>query len=138
MKLTTKTRYGARLLLDLAQHQDKGAVQMSEISIRQNVSVKYLEQIIRLLKQAKFVNSIRGPKGGHMLAKRPKEITLGDITRLFEGQTELVDCISNPEKCPMSDDCLIRPAWQKATQALYRELDSITIADLLENEKVEH
>ncbi len=125
-------------MLDLAQHQDKGAVQMSEISIRQNVSVKYLEQIIRLLKQAKFVNSIRGPKGGHMLAKRPKEITLGDITRLFEGQTELVDCISNPEKCPMSDDCLIRPAWQKATQALYRELDSITIADLLENEKVEH
>jgi len=138
MKLTTKTRYGVRLLLDLAQHQDKGAVQMSKISIRQNVSVKYLEQIIRLLKQAKFVNSIRGPKGGHMLAKRPKEITLGDITRLFEGQTELVDCISNPEKCPMSDDCLIRPAWQKATQALYRELDSITIADLLENEKVEH
>lgn len=125
-------------MLDLAQHQDKGAVQMSEISIRQNVSVKYLEQIIRLLKQAKFVNSIRGPKGGHMLAKRPKEITLGDITRLFEGQTELVDCISNHEKCPMSDDCLIRPAWQKATQALYRELDSITIADLLENEKVEH
>jgi len=138
MKLTTKTRYGVRLLLDLAQHQDKGAVQMSKISIRQNVSVKYLEQIIRLLKQAKFVNSIRGPKGGHMLAKRPKEITLGDITRLFEGQTELVDCISNPEKCPMSDDCLIRPAWQKATQALFRELDSITIADLLENEKVEH
>lgn len=125
-------------MLDLAQHQDKGAVQMSKISIRQNVSVKYLEQIIRLLKQAKFVNSIRGPKGGHMLAKRPKEITLGDITRLFEGQTELVDCISNPEKCPMSDDCLIRPAWQKATQALFRELDSITIADLLENEKVEH
>jgi Rrf2 family protein len=138
MKLTTKTRYGVRLLLDLAQHQDKGAVQMSKISIRQNVSVKYLEQIIRILKQAKFVNSIRGPKGGHMLAKRPEEITLGDITRLFEGQAELADCISNPEKCPMSDDCLIRPAWQKATQALYRELDSITIADLLENEKVEH
>lgn len=124
-------------MLDLAQHQDKGAVQMSKISIRQNVSVKYLEQLIRPLKKAKLVNSIRGPKGGHMLAKKPKEITLGDITRLFEGQTELVDCISSPEKCPMSDDCLIRPAWQRATQALYRELDSITIADLLENEIVE-
>jgi Rrf2 family protein len=138
MKLTTKTRYGVRLLLDLAQHQDKGAVQMSKISIRQNVSVKYLEQLIRPLKKAKFVNSIRGPKGGHMLAKSPNEITLGDITRLFEGQTELADCISSPEKCPMSDDCLVRPAWQRATQALYRELDSTTIADLLENEKVEH
>ena len=138
MKLTTKTRYGTRLLLDLAQHQDKGAVQMSEISIRQNISVKYLEQIIRPLKQAKFVTSIRGPKGGHMLGKRPEEITLGDITRLFEGQTELVDCISKPEKCPKSDDCLVRLGWQKAAQALYRELDSITIADLLENKKMEY
>ena len=138
MKLTTKTRYGVRLLLDLAQHQDKGPIQMSKISIRQNVSVKYLEQIIRLLKQAKFVNSIRGPKGGHMLAKRPKEITLGDITRLFEGQTELVDCISNPEKCPISDECIVRPAWQRATQALYNELDSISITDLLEKKKKEY
>ncbi len=125
-------------MLDLAQHQDNGPIQMSKISIRQNVSVKYLEQLIRPLKKAKFVNSIRGPKGGHMLAKKPKEITLGDITRLFEGQTELADCISSPENCPKSDDCLIRPAWKRATQALYRELDSITIADLLENEKVEH
>ena len=90
MKLTTKTRYAVRLLLDLAQHQDEGAIQTSKISIRQNVSVKYLEQIIRLLKQAKFVNSIRGPKGGHMLAKKPKEITLGDITRLLEVRLNLL------------------------------------------------
>ena len=99
MKLTTKTRYGTRLLIDLAQHQDKGAVQMSEISMRQNISVKYLEQLIRPLKQADLVTSTRGPKGGHMLAKKPEEITLGEITRLFEGQTGLVDCISNSEKC---------------------------------------
>jgi len=135
MKLTTKTRYGARLLLDLAQRQDKGAVQMSEISIRQNISVKYLEQIIRPLKKAKFVKSIRGPKGGHMLAKKPDEITLGDIIRLFEGRSELVDCIDDPKKCTNSDDWLVRLGWQKATKALYRELDSITIANLLENKK---
>ena len=132
MKLTTKTRYGARLLVELAQHQGKGAVKMSEISIRQNISVKYLEQIIRPLKKAKLVKSSRGPKGGHMLAKKPEKITLGDITRLFESQPELVDCISDPEKCSKSDDCLVRMGWQKATQALYRELDSITIANLLE------
>ena len=138
MKLTKRTRYGTRLLLDLAIHQDQGAVNMSEISKRLNVSVKYLEQLIRPLKKAKFVNSIRGPKGGHMLAKRPKEITLGDITRLFEGQTELVDCISNPEKCPISDECIVRPAWQRATQALYNELDSISITDLLEKKKKEY
>ncbi len=133
MKLTKKTRYGARLLLDLAQHQHDGAVQMSEISIRQNISVKYLEQIIRPLKKAKFVTSLRGPKGGHMLAKKPEKITLGDIIRLFEVQTELVDCISEPETCPKSDDCVVRLGWQKATIALYKELDSISIANLLEN-----
>ena len=135
MKLTKKTRYGARLLLDLAQHQDKGAVQMSGISIRQNISVKYLEQIIRPLKKGKFVKSIRGPKGGHMLAKKPENISLGDITRLFEEQSELVDCISEPENCPKSDDCVVRLAWQKATNALYKELDSISIANLLESKK---
>lgn len=137
MKLNTKTRYGTRLLLDIAQHQEKGAVQMSEISMRQNISVKYLEQLIRPLKQAKLVNSIRGPKGGHMLAKRPEEITLGEITRLFEGQTELVYCISDPEKCPMFNDCLVRSAWQKATRALYEELDAITLAVLLGIPKLE-
>lgn len=136
MKLTTKTRYGARLLLDLAQRQGQGAVQMSEIAIRQNISIKYLEQIIRPLKKAKFVKSIRGPKGGHMLAKNPDGITLGDVTRLFEGPSELVDCLGNPKKCPNIDDCLVRQGWQKAAQALYRELDSITIASLLENKKI--
>jgi Rrf2 family protein len=125
------------LLLDLAIHQDQDAVKMSEISIRLNVSVKYLEQLIRPLKKAKFVKSFRGPKGGHMLAKKSEKITLGDITRLFEGQTELVDCISSPEKCLISDECIVRPAWQRATQALYRELDTITITDLLEKKKKE-
>ncbi len=137
MKLTTKTRYGTRLVIDLARHQDQGVVQMSEISLRQNISVKYLEQIIRPLKQADLVTSTRGPKGGHMLAKKPEEITLGEITRLFEGTAELVNCISDPEKCTMIEDCVVRHAWGKANKALYDELDSITIADLLENKKID-
>ena len=135
MKLTKKTRYGARLLLDLAQHQDKGAVQMRDISSRQNISVKYLEQIIRPLKKAKLVKSFRGPKGGHMLAKKAEKITLGDITRLFEDQPELVDCISEPETCSKSDDCVVRLGWQKAAIALYKELDAISIANLLKKKK---
>ncbi len=135
MKLTTKTRYGTRLILDLALHHGQGSVRMSEISMRQNISVKYLEQLIRPLKQANLVTSTRGPKGGHMLAKKPEEITLGEITRLFEGTTELVNCISDPEKCSMIEDCAVRAAWEKAGKALYDELDSITIADLLANKK---
>ena len=130
MKLSTKSRYGTRLLVDLARHYDQGPVQISAISRRQDISVKYLEQIIRWLKGAKLISSVRGPKGGHMLARRPEEITLGQVVRLFEGQSELVECISHPERCTMSDDCRVRLAWQEATQALYEKLDTTTIADL--------
>jgi Rrf2 family protein len=130
MKLSTKSRYGTRLLMDLARHYDQGPVQISAISRRQDISVKYLEQIIRWLKGAKLISSVRGPKGGHMLARRPEEITLGQVVRLFEGQSELVECISHPERCTMSDDCRVRLAWQEATRALYEKLDTTTIADL--------
>ncbi len=116
--------------MDLARHYDQGPVQISAISRRQDISVKYLEQIIRWLKGAKLISSVRGPKGGHMLARRPEEITLGQVVRLFEGQSELVECISHPERCPISDDCRVRLAWQEATQALYEKLDTTTIADL--------
>jgi Rrf2 family protein len=133
MKLSTRSRYGARILVDLAHHSDQGPVQIGEISKRQDISVKYLEQLIRPLKQANMVNSVRGPKGGHLLALRPENITLGQIVRLFEGQSELVECISNPEKCNMSDDCQVRLAWGDATRVLYEKLDNTTIADLMDS-----
>ena len=132
MKLSTRSRYGTRILVDLARHNDQGPVQIGEISKRQDISVKYLEQLIRPLKQASMVTSMRGPKGGHMLAKKPQEISLGQIVRLFEEQSELVECISNPEQCNMSEDCQVRLAWKDATRVLYEKLDSTTIADLLE------
>jgi Rrf2 family iron-sulfur cluster assembly transcriptional regulator len=131
MKLSTRSRYGARILVDLARNSDQGPVQIGEISKRQDISVKYLEQLIRPLKQANLVNSVRGPKGGHLLAVKPEDITLGQIVRLFEGQSELVECISNPEKCSMSDDCQVRLAWGDATRVLYENLDNTTIADLM-------
>lgn len=135
MKLSTRSRYGARIVLELARRKDEGPVQVGEISNSQQISVKYLEQLIRTLKQAQFVTSIRGPKGGHLLNRNPNEITLGQIVRLFEGQSELVECISAPENCPMAVDCRVRLAWKNATQALYRSLDGITIADLM-NESI--
>ena len=133
MKLSTRSRYGARILVDLARHNGQGPVQIGEISKRQDISVKYLEQLIRPLKQASMVTSVRGPKGGHVLAKNPKNITLGQIVRLFEGQTELVECISKPEQCNMSDDCQVRLAWKEATRVLYEKLDSTTISDLMQD-----
>jgi len=131
MKLSTRSRYGARIVLELARRQNEGPTQVGEISNSQQISVKYLEQLIRTLKQADLVASVRGPKGGHMLTKNPNSITLGQIVRLFEGQSELVECISTPENCPMAIDCKVRLAWKDATEALYKSLDGITIADLM-------
>jgi Rrf2 family protein len=131
MKLSTRSRYGARILVDLARHKDQGPVQIGEISKRQDISVKYLEQLIRPLKKAHLVTSVRGPKGGHLLAEKPEDISLGQVVRLFEGQSDLVECVSFPEKCPMSDDCQVRLAWRDATEVLYAKLDSTTISDLM-------
>ncbi len=134
MKLSTRSRYGARILVDLARHNDQGPVQIGEISKRQDISVKYLEQLIRPLKQASMVTSVRGPKGGHLLAKNPEDITLGQIVRLFEGHSELVECISNPDQCHRSDDCQVRLAWKEATRVLFEKLDGTTISDLINKE----
>ena len=131
MKLSTRSRYGARILVDLARNKDQGPVQIGEMSKRQDISVKYLEQLIRPLKKAKLVTSVRGPKGGHLLAEKPQNISLGQVVRLFEGQSDRVECVSFPEKCPTSDDCQVRLAWRDASEVLYEKLDATTIADLM-------
>ena len=135
MKLSTKTRYGTRILIELALKIDQGAIQVSKIASSQKIPVKYLEQILRSLKQAGIVKSVRGPKGGHLLVKDPTDISLGEIVRLFEGQTDLVECVSAPEKCEMASECLVRNAWYEATSVLYKKLDGISIADLVKNDK---
>jgi Rrf2 family protein len=137
MKLSTRSRYGARILIDLARNKKQSPVQIGQISKRQDISVKYLEQLIRPLKKAKLVNSVRGPKGGHLLSEKPENITLGQVVRLFEGQTDLVECVNLPEKCAMSDDCQVRLAWRDATEVLYQKLDSTTIADLMNGDNPE-
>lgn len=131
MKLSTRSRYGARILLELARESDGKPIQVSEISRRQNIPVKYLEQLIRTLKKAGLITSVRGARGGHILSCKPEAISLGAIVRLFEGQHELVKCISSPDVCHMADNCRVRLAWKEATEALYESLDTITIGDLL-------
>lgn len=131
MKLSTRSRYGVRILLELALHLGEGPLQVSVISKRQGIPVKYLEQLIRTLKKAQLVSSVRGPKGGHEMSCHPKEVSLGDLVRLFEGQEDLVACISSPDNCPKSADCKVRIAWQEATNAMFEKLDAISIADLM-------
>lgn len=131
MKLSTRSRYSVRILLELARNTSGEPLQVSEISRRQDIPAKYIEQLIRTLKGADLVTSSRGPKGGHFIAKDPASITLGDIVRLFEGQSELVECISAPEICKKAEECRVRLAWKEATTALFEKLDRVTIADLI-------
>jgi Rrf2 family transcriptional regulator, iron-sulfur cluster assembly transcription factor len=131
MKLSTRSRYGTRIILELARHFGKDPVQVSEIAKIQKIPVKYLEQLIRSLKQADLISSVRGSKGGHCLKEPPEKITVGRIVRHLEGQTDLVECVSMPDKCQMSDECRVRKVWMDATEAMYKTLDNITIADLI-------
>ncbi len=131
MKLSTRSRYGTRIILELARHFGKEPVQVSEIARIQKIPVKYLEQLIRSLKQADLITSVRGSKGGHRLKENPGKITVGQIVRHLEGQTDLVECISLPDKCQRSDICRVRKVWVEATEAMYAKLDGITIADLI-------
>lgn len=130
MKLSTRSRYSIRILLELARHEAGEPVQVSAISKYQGIPVKYLELLIRTLKSEQMVRSVRGAKGGHMLNRSPSEITVGQIVRLFEGQADLVACVSDPKQCDMSDECPVRCVWRDATQALFDKLDNVTIADL--------
>ncbi len=130
MKISTKSRCGIRILIDLASNLNQCPVQIGEISKRQNISVKYLEQLIRPLQKAEIVTSVRGPKGGHILAINPKKITLGQIVRIYELPNEPERCFCHQEKCTISEDCLLNQTWQFAVKAFYKKLDSTTVADL--------
>jgi Rrf2 family protein len=119
------------MILDMAQHFNGGPVQLGDIARRQNISLKYLEQIIRPLKKANYIKSFRGAKGGHMLNKPPQEITVGEIVALLEGGASLTLCSENPDICDRVDHCLTRYLWLEASKAMFERLRTITFADLL-------
>jgi len=131
MKLSTRSRYGTRLMLDMAQHYQDGPIHLASVAQRQGISVKYLEQIIIPLKKANYVQSVRGPKGGHTLARPPAEITVGEIVALLEERTSLADCSDNDKTCKRSPICLTRRLWKEAAQAMFDKLHSITLADVM-------
>ena len=131
IKLSTKSRYGTRMLVEMAQHYNQGPIQLGEIAKRQDISVKYLEQIIIPLKKAHYVESVRGPQGGHVLAKPPEEITVAEIVALLEEGSSLVECTEEAEVCERADICPTRLIWKEASEAMFDRLKSITLADLV-------
>jgi Rrf2 family protein len=135
MKISTKGRYGLRVLLDIAGHQAKGPVILRDISARQDISEKYLWQVINPLKAAGLVNSTRGAKGGYVLAKSPEDVTLLEIVSILEGPVSVVDCVGTPEKCVRSGACVTRAAWGKIESGIKESMAKITLKELVDKQK---
>jgi Rrf2 family protein len=122
-------------MIDLAQNHNRGAIQLRDIARRQDVSQKYLEQIIKPLKKAGFIESIRGARGGYLLPRSPKEIMVGDVVSLLEGGAKICACTEDPLSCGRTDICLTRSLWMEAAEAMFGKLCETSLHDLLQNEK---
>ena len=133
MKISTRGRYGTRMMLDLAAHHDQGPTPLREIAKRQDLSVKYLEQLI---KTAGFIRSVRGARGGYTLARKPERISVGQIIEILEGGLSLVDCVQDPKLCEREKNCPTRDIWLRMSERLMEELSSLSLMDVLDGKKL--
>lgn len=134
IKLSTKGRYGARLMLNLAHHYKNGneSVILKSVSDEEEISIRYLEQIVIPLKINKLVKSIRGAGGGYTLARHPSKIILSEILHALEGSCCLVDCIEDNDYCNLIPICATYDVWKEASRLLKDYFESITLQDLVE------
>ncbi|WP_422445773.1 RrF2 family transcriptional regulator [Thermoanaerobacterium sp. DL9XJH110] len=132
MKLSTKGRYGLKAMFDLALNYGKGPIPLKSIAERQEISEHYLEQLFSNLRKAGLVKSVRGAQGGYVLARKPSEITVGDVLRVLEGPIGLVDCVLEQDavECSKADDCITRVVWEKIRDSMIATMDSITLKDM--------
>jgi Rrf2 family protein len=135
MKLSTRGRYGVRLMLELALHYGEGPILLKDIAGRQGISEKYLWQLINPLKTAGLVNSLRGARGGYMLGKAPEAVSLKEILQILEGSLCLVDCVDNPALCERSPSCISREIWGEASKNMQQTLEDTTLAVMVEKQK---
>ena len=135
MKLSTKVRYGARALLDLAQHYDNTPVLLKDIAKRQDISLKYLDRILSSLRAAGIVKTVRGAKGGYVLAKPPSEVNLRQIVEAIEGRLELVECLRNKNYCKRVNSCVMHDIWDELGDSMDSLLARTTLESLMSKEK---
>jgi Rrf2 family cysteine metabolism transcriptional repressor len=135
VKLSTRTRYGLRAIIVLAENHGKGPLQIKTIAREQDISAKYLEQLMPILKSARLVRSIRGSKGGYVLAKDPNQIKLNDVFNCLEGPVTTVECVENQNYCARVADCSARQVWTQVQNAIKDDLQSITLQDLVDRAK---
>lgn len=131
MKISTKGRYALRMLIDLAAHKEDSFVSLKDVAQRQNISKKYLEQIVPMLNSSGLLRTTRGNRGGYMLAKSAREITVGDVLRAAEGTLAPVSCLDHsPNDCPRAESCSTLFVWEGLYKAVTEYLDSITLQDI--------
>ena len=136
MKISTKGRYALRMMLDLAINNNGSFISLKDISTRQGISDKYSEQIINQLGKSGLVKSIRGARGGYMLAKSPAEYTVGDVLRVMEGSLAPVACLDDDNNlCDRASSCVTLEVWQELNKAINNVVDSITLEDLVNRQK---
>ncbi len=132
MKLSTRTRYGMRAILEIAIAYGGKPIQIKTIAKKQNISNKYLEQLVAIMKAAGLVHSMRGPHGGYILAKNPKDINLVEVFRVLEGPVLTVECVEHENFCGDCADCITRKIWTEINQAIVNTLAARTLDDLVE------
>jgi Rrf2 family transcriptional regulator, cysteine metabolism repressor len=130
MKLTMKGDYGLRAMLDLAAYYGQGPIESSDIASRQFIPEQYLDQILMALRKEGLIKSVRGPKGGHMLAKPPAQITMAQVMQALEGYVPPMECLPNPEFCKLSPGCALRDVWREIDELTQRILVSTTVEEL--------
>ncbi len=135
MRISTKGRYGARLMLELALQYGKGYVLLKDIAEREEISEGYLEHLLPLLKAAGLINSSRGAHGGYTLAKAPFKITLKEIVQAVEGSLSPAECVDTPNVCQRARSCVTRDIWKKLGEKISETLVSVTLKDMVEMQK---
>lgn len=134
MKISTKGRYALRMLLDLAMHRQEGYVSLKDIADRQQISKKYLEQIVPLLSRSGLLKANRGYQGGYMLSKSPEQYTLAEILRLTEGNLAPVSCLEGETNdCPRAASCITLPVWKGLYDTMNRYLESVTLQSIMDD-----
>ena len=137
MKLSTKGRYGLRALIDLAQHGGEGPVSITSIAERQEISERYLEQLMSKLKKAGIIQSIRGAQGGYVLAKELEEVSVGEVLRALEGDLNPVECSGFLLEggCQAADNCVTKYVWQRINDSITQAVDTLMLGQLIEESR---
>ena len=135
MKISTKIRYGTRAMLELATHYGEGTIELREIAEKEDISPKYLEQVIVPLRTAGLVKSVRGSKGGYTLARPPSNISLREIFEGLEGPVNLVDCLVDPEACQRTSTCVTREIWKEVSDVIEKVFGSVTLEEMVNRKR---